>query len=336
MTVARGIRNVVRVRRMMRGPMRPSWDDNYETLAMVLHHYAKRSIYLPLQIQRRVAEGFFTETARRTTQIDRVDAGGVPSAWISREDSDQDRVLLYLHGGGYSIGSIKTHRDLLTRLCRACGCRTLAIEYRLAPEHPFPAQLEDAVRAYDWLLDSGIDPSRVVVAGESAGGGLTASLVLELRNLGKPMPAATVLISPWLDLEAESESSTHNEPFDYVSRKVLYSYARRFVRKEQLREHLAAPLHADLHGLPPMLIQAGGAEVLLDDATRMAARAEAAGVAVDLEVWDDMIHAWHAFAFLLPQGREAIARIGEYVREQQSRGRANSGYSSSAPAPISE
>jgi acetyl esterase/lipase len=224
---------------------------------------------------------------------------------------------LYLHGGGYALGSIESHRDLIARLCCATGARALALEYRLAPEHRFPAQLEDALRAYRWLLAEGVDPRRIVIGGDSAGGGLTVATLVRLRDDGDALPAGAFLISPWVDLEA-SGATHHNEPFDYVNRHILRAYARRFAQPGELRHPLAAPLHAELGGLPPMLIHAGGAEVLLDDARRLAARIEAAGGAVELEEWEDMIHAFHIFAPFLARSREAIDSAGRWVRERQA------------------
>jgi acetyl esterase/lipase len=222
-------------------------------------------------------------------------------------------VLLYLHGGGYSIGSLRSHREPVSRLCAESGVRGLLVDYRLAPEHRFPAQLVDAKAAYRWLLDAGIDPSRIVVAGESAGGGLTLSLLVSLRDEGAPLPAAAICVSPWIDLEMRGASMTYNARFDYVSREVLEVYARRFVARSERRDPLAAPVHADLRGLPPMLVLAGGAEVLLDDARALTARARDAGVDVRLEIEDDMIHAWPLFSGM-PSARRAIERMAAYVR----------------------
>ncbi len=307
------------MQRSVRGPRRPSWDDTYETLATILHLYGTRSTSLPLVVQRQAIERFLGgASALMEAQMERAEVAGVPSAWFRVPGSDPERLLYYLHGGGYSIGSIASHGGLVSRLCRAAGSTGLAIDYRLAPEHPFPAQLEDALAGYRGLLDEGFDPKRVVVAGESAGGGLTLSLLVKLREEGLPMPGGAVCISPWVDLEGLGASMKENEPFDYLDRKVLEIYARRFVGDDNLRNPLAAPLYAELHGLPPLLIHVGGAEVLLDDSRRIADRAREAGVQVELEVWPDMIHAWHGFAPITAQSRDAIARVGEFVQEHQS------------------
>ncbi len=270
-------------------------------------------------MQRRAVERFFEGGAVLTeTQIERSEIGGVAAAWFRPRGADPERVLLFLHGGGYSIGSIDSHRDLVARLCRAAGCTGLSLGYRLAPEHPFPAQLEDAVAGYRGLLEKGFAAERVVVGGESAGGGLTLSLLVKLRDEGLPLPAGAFCISPWVDLEGLGASVQQNARFDYLNRKVLQIYASRFVTDGDLRTPLAAPLYANLDGLPPLLIHAGEAEVLLDDARSITDRARQAGVEVELEVWPDMIHAWHAYAPIVAQGRDAIARLGEFVQNRQS------------------
>ncbi len=316
-TVAKGLHALVRARRRARGPLRPGWRDRYETLALTLPHYAKRTHGLPVALQRRALASRFGRTeVVRTTSFERTRAGDVPAEWFRRGDSDAKRVLLYFHGGGYSLGSVESHRDLIARLCRASGFVALAPDYRLAPGHPFPAQLDDALACYRWLVhERGIDPTRVVVAGESAGGGLTLSLLVKLAEHGEPLPAAAVCISPWVDLEGLGASMDANARYDFIGRGQIESFARHFVQGGDRRHPLAAPLYADLAGLPPLLVQAGGAEVLLDDARRIADRARAAGVSVELEVWDDMIHAWHLFAPLLEESHPAIARIGEFMRQ---------------------
>ena len=245
-----------------------------------------------------------------------VDAGGIPAEWIAAPGADPERVIYYLHGGGYAMGSINTHREMVSRISRASGARALAIDYRLAPEHPFPAAVEDATAAYRWLLSAGVDPARLVIAGDSAGGGLTVATLVALRDAGDSLPAAAVCLSPWVDMEGIGESMTTKAEADpMVNREDLLEGAQAYLGGADPRTPLAAPLYADLKGLPPLLIHVGTAETLLDDSTRLAERAKAAGVDVTLEPWDDMIHVWQFFAATLPEGQQAIDRVGEFIRE---------------------
>jgi acetyl esterase/lipase len=250
------------------------------------------------------------------TSLQPVDVGGIPGEWIAGPGASDDRVVFYLHGGGYVIGSIATHRAMVARISQAAGARVLVIEYRLAPEDAFPAAVEDATTAYRWLLAQGVDPARVVVAGDSAGGGLTVAALVSLRDAGDTLPAAAVCLSPWTDLEGTGESMTTKAEVDpMVQREGIEMMANLYLAGADPRTPLASPIYADLHGLPPMLIHVGTAEVLLDDAVRLAERSRAAGVEVVLEPWEDMIHVWHCFAHILPEARQAIDRVGEFIRE---------------------
>lgn len=245
-----------------------------------------------------------------------VDAGGVPAEWVTTPDIDATRVVYYLHGGGYVLGSINTHRDLAQRISRAASARVLVVDYRLAPEHPHPAAVEDSTAGYRWLLSQGVDPTRLGIAGDSAGGGLTVATLVALRDAGVRLPAAAVCLSPWVDLEGLGESMTSKASVDpIIQAEPLRRFAKMYLGKDDPRTPLAAPLYANLSGLPPMLIQVGTAETLLDDATRIAERARKAGVNVTLDPWEDMIHVWQAFAVMLPEGQQAIERIGAFIRE---------------------
>ncbi len=246
----------------------------------------------------------------------RVNAGGVTAEWVVAEGSSDSRVVLYLHGGGYIIGSPRTHRPLMAWLSRESAGKVLGLDYRLAPEHPFPAPVEDSVAAYRWLLDEGYDPARISVGGDSAGGGLTIAALVQFRYLGLPMPGAAVCISPWVDMEGLGESMETRAAADpMVDKENLLISAKTYLGGSNPRAPLAAPLYADLRGLPPTLIQVGDAEVLLDDSTRLAGVAREAGVEVRMEVWDDMIHVWHLFAPILPEGLQAIAQAGEFIKK---------------------
>jgi len=246
---------------------------------------------------------------------EKVDAAGVPAEWIVAPGAESRRSLLYLHGGGYVVGSLNTHRDLAGRLSRAAAARVLLIDYRLAPEYPYPAAVEDATTAYRWLLRHGATPTHTVIAGDSAGGGLTVATLVALRDAGDALPAAGVCISPWVDLEGIGESMTTKASVDpIVQHQGLVRLANLYLSGAHPRTPLAAPLYANLQGLPPLCIHVGTAETLLDDATRLAERAKTAGVDVTLEVWEEMIHVWHLFAAMLPEGQQAIERVGAYIR----------------------
>lgn len=246
-----------------------------------------------------------------------VDAGGISAEWSVAEGAAQDKVVLYVHGGGYVMGSAGSHRDMTGRLSHAAGARVLSLNYRLAPEHPFPAPVDDAVAAYRWLLGQGVRPENIAVAGDSAGGGLTIATLLALRDAGEPLPAAGVAISPWVDMEGTGESMSTRATVDPVVQKEgLLDMAKLYLSGADPKNPLAAPLHANLGGLPPLLIQVGDAETLLDDSTRIAESARKAGVDVTLKVWDEMPHVWHLFAPILPEGRQAIEEIGSFFKER--------------------
>jgi acetyl esterase/lipase len=242
-----------------------------------------------------------------------VRAGGVRAEWISRPDSDLERAILYLHGGGYTLGSIATHRFLMQAIGQATGARVLGVDYRLAPENPFPAAVEDAVSAWRWMLEHGLVATRCAIAGDSAGGGLTLATLIALRDRGMPLPGATALLSPWTDLTGSGASVRTKAAEDPMVTQAMLGRMAAAYAADDLRHRLASPLFADLAALPPMLIQVGSAEILLDDSTRLAERARAAGTEVELETWPDMVHVFQAFPSLAEAG-QAIARIGEFVR----------------------
>jgi acetyl esterase/lipase len=270
----------------------------------------------PQELRAVMASAFSAFPSATEVTCEPVSAGGVKAEWIIAKNASPDRVIMYLHGGGYVMGSIDTHRELVARLSRATQARVLALEYRLAPENPFPAAVDDSLAAYRWLLAQGCKPNKIVIAGDSAGGGLTVSTLIALRDLSAPMPAAGVCISPWVDFEAEGESMSSRASKDpLVSRDMILNIARMYVGEAgSLREPLAAPINAHLNDLPPLFIQVGDAETLLDDSTRLADRAKAAGVDATLQIWDEMPHVWHLAAPTLPEGQEAIDQIGEFVR----------------------
>ena len=246
-------------------------------------------------------------------------AGGISAEWVSGAAPSGGGVVLYLHGGCYGMGSVESHRELMTRIAIAASMWVVGINYRLAPANPFPAAVEDASAAYRWLLEEGIEAHRIVIAGDS-GAGLAIATAIKMRDEGVALPAALVCISPWVDLAVMGESMESKAAEDpIVSRAMLSEWAKLYLGKNDARTPLASPLYAELRGLPPMMIQVGSAEVLLDDAKGLAERASAAGVETRLEVWPEMIHVWHSFAAVMAEGREAIEGIGRFVRERVGR-----------------
>jgi acetyl esterase/lipase len=240
---------------------------------------------------------------------------GLPALHTASPGAAEDAVLLYLHGGAYISGNPQGYRGLAAELARATGARGIALDYRLAPEHPFPAAVDDAVAGYEALLARGFAPGRIVIAGVSAGGGLTMALLLALRDKGLPQPAAALLISPWADLTGKAAShSTKAAEDPTLTAEALRISADYYLGGASAEHPLASPIHADLSGLPPLLIQVGSAEILLDDAVALAAAAGRANAAVRLEIWPDMPHVWHAFAFMLPEGQKAIDTAGAFLR----------------------
>jgi epsilon-lactone hydrolase len=249
------------------------------------------------------------------TSVDPVVADGVPCEWVAAPGVATDRAVLYLHGGAYTAGSLGTHRLHVANLSAACGVRVLNVDYRLAPEHPHPAGVDDAVTAYRWLLASGLAPDQVVIAGDSAGGGLAAATLVALRDRGEPTPAGGALISPWADLTMAAESYRTRADLDpMVSHEGLKPSADAYLAGRDPADPTVSAMFADLTGLPPLVIHVGDHEVLLDDAVALAERARAAGVDVDLWVAPEMIHVWHAFAGLIPEGQEALDRLAAWIR----------------------
>lgn len=259
---------------------------------------------------------FPADPAAQTTALD---LGGVPAVRFAGPDADAGRAVLYFHGGGYCTGAIVTHHAITSRIALEAGCPVYALDYRLAPEHPFPAAVEDAVAAYRAMLEGGLQPGRIVFAGDSAGGGLTVAAMLAARDAGLPMPAAGVPISPWVDLTGELGWRDMDAAVDpMVRHDDLDAMTAAYMAGGDPRHPHAAPVHGDLAGLPPLLIQVGTAEILLPDARILAQRARDAGVEVLLEEEEDAPHVWHHFVPTIPEAVTAVARVGQFVRERTS------------------
>jgi monoterpene epsilon-lactone hydrolase len=298
------------------GPALPSWGLRFEALMRAMQ--AERDDFEAEAARAGFAWQRFREdmegvvppaTALRGVRLDR--SGGI----LRLIPPEPRGAVLYVHGGGFTGGSFATHADLVARIALASGATVWFPEYRRAPEHPFPAALDD-VRAA-WSAVAGAEgPDRVVVMGDSAGGGLTFALALALRDDGEPLPAGLAGLSPWVDLLATAPSIGPNRRWDYCSEPAMHGQREAYARGADARDPRISPLYGDLHGLPPMLVQVGGAEMLRDDGARLVEKARAAGVQAELRIYDDMPHVWHVFAALIPQARDAVDEIGRFVRRR--------------------
>jgi epsilon-lactone hydrolase len=224
-------------------------------------------------------------------------------------------VILYFHGGGYVAGSVETHREFLAHIARATKRRILAVDYRLAPENPFPAALEDAVTVYRWLLaDHRMSPENIAIGGDSAGGGLTLATLLKLKEDGDALPGAAVCLSPWTDLAMTGASITEKDSVDpFINASGMAAIAPAYIGADNAKNPLISPLYGDLSGLPPLLIHVGDRECLLDDSVRFAEKAQAAGSPVTLKVWEELFHVFHLFAGVAPEGREGIQEVAAFL-----------------------
>jgi acetyl esterase/lipase len=241
---------------------------------------------------------------------------GIPAAWIQPENAPPNKVILYLHGGGYVLGGLQSHQMLCSALAKHSGFNLLLPEYRLAPEHPFPAALQDANQTYAWLLQQGYKPENILLAGDSAGGGLAVATALHLRESGTPLPAALVCLSPWLDLTLSGQSHQTQENAEVLLRtEDLQTWASLYAVHHNPAHPLLSPLHADLRGLPPLLIQVGSDEILLDDSRRFAQKAMEQGVTTTLHIWQGMWHVWHTLGDFMPESRQALDGIAQFARQ---------------------
>jgi epsilon-lactone hydrolase len=291
-----------------------------EVLRLALHFFKRRQgrrVQPPAAVRRRLKriEPFVPRPplGTRTTVID---GSGVNSVHVAVAQARSDRCVLYFHGGAYAVGTAALLRDFTWRIGAAARACVLYFDYRLAPEHPFPAALEDAVAVYRWLA-ARFDPSRIAFVGDSAGGGLALATLYKLRDEGFALPAAAVAVSPWTDLALTGPSLNLNAAVDpMLDAAMLPALANGYLGGADPRNQYASPLYGDASGLPPTLIHVGSDEILRDDAIRMADKLRAAGCEVEIEVWPRMPHAWHHFARILPEGRDAIARIGAFLQQR--------------------
>ena len=248
------------------------------------------------------------------SSIEDVDADGVPARWVRPDGTDDARAVLWLHGGGYNIGSLESHTPTASHLAAALGAPVLLAGYRLAPEHPHPAAIDDATTAWEWLVAEGHDPAALAVVGDSAGGGLALALTMRLRDTGAAGPAALALLCPWVDLAGRTEVSPTRAAADVVlSAELLAAWATTYAGDTPLDDLVLSPLGGTLTGLPPMLVHAAGRDILCDQALQLAAEAAAAGASLELEVAEDMIHAWHLFAGAFPEAGASLADVAGWL-----------------------
>jgi acetyl esterase/lipase len=271
----------------------------------------------PLEQQRASMERLSKSyTLPRNIDIQPTFIGDMYSEWIRPADVRHDRAILYLHGGGYTMGSCNTHRSLAAWISAASQVSTFLIDYRLAPENPYPAALDDTINAFHYLIDQGIEPSKIIIAGDSAGGGLAIAATLSLRDKKEKLPGGIICISPWADLTMSGETMvTCSETDPFITRETSILHANRYVGKHDPKSPLISPIFADLSGFPPMIIQVGEYEVLRSDAVRLSENASRTGVDVSLEIWDGMWHVWHMLVGRMPESRRAIDKLGAFVRK---------------------
>jgi epsilon-lactone hydrolase len=305
--------------RFRKGPARESWSFGFELFTTALRHTTFDLATLDWPDLRASFDDLAKSQSRALLRVKRQSArvGGVEATWFFPRRLGQDRptTVLYLHGGGYVFGSSRSHRVLIARLALASPARVLAPDYRLAPENPYPAALEDAVAVYRGLLDQGVDPARLVVGGDSAGGGLTLALLLRLRVEGVPLPAGAILLCPWVDLTAQGGSLAENASFDWGNEEIGRRWIRAYLGDRDPTDPFVSPVFADLRGLPPLLVQVGAAELLRDQVATFVERACAAGVDVRATVEPDMVHDWQTFASFFPTCARPIHEAGAFVRE---------------------
>ena len=252
-------------------------------------------------------------------KIKGVDVGGVPAEWVRVSEARPDYRLLYLHGGGYVAGGVESHRPFAAWISEASRCSVLLLEYRLAPEHPFPAALDDALSAFRWMQENGpageSGTTRSFIAGDSAGGGLALASMMALRDAGDTLPDAAVALSAWTDLALTGDSVKSRALVDPIlSPAMMQVLASTYLGGTDPQTPHASPLYGDMAGLPPLLLQVGDSEILLDDSTRLAEKAKSVGVQVSLEIWPEMFHVWQGLAPLFPEAQQAIDRVGEFIQ----------------------
>lgn len=306
----------VTLHRWRDGPRLSGWTWGFETATTFLREQERVAFDLPTIVdQREYTDALvFRSPALEEVLVEVVATAPVKGRWFVPSAAPGEKVVLYLHGGGYAFAA-RTHDNVIALVALAAQARTFALDYRLTPENPFPAQLEDAQAAYHWLLSTGIAPQHIVVAGDSAGGNLALALILALRDAQQSLPALAFCLCPWTDMDSSYESLSRNEPCDWIERRMVIQWGQWFCNGADPHHPLISPLYADLRGLPPVYIQAGEAEVLIDMIRAFVRKAQEQGAPVSLEVWEQMNHDFQAYGALMKQSREALQRIGEVIQQ---------------------
>ncbi len=307
---------LVIVSRLRRGPRLSEWTWVFELATAFLKRQERIAFSLPRITEQRE---FMDAIVVRSTelvhmQIEPVKIGTVMGRWFVPQTAPAECMVLYLHGGGYAF-SVRAHDNLIAFVALAARARTFALDYRLSPEHPFPAQLEDAQAAYQWILSSGIPSNRIVIAGDSAGGNLALVLLLALRDAQQPLPALAVCLAPWTDMDCSYTSMKENEPYDWIEQRMVVRWARWLCQGTDFKNPLVSPVRGDFSGLPPIYIQAGDAEILIDMIREFASKAREQGAQITLEEWKQMNHVFQAYGTFTPQSKEALKRIGEVIQQ---------------------
>ena len=309
---------VVLGRRLFGGSLRPSWSIRTELVVMAVRTLLDCSKRRGFQWLRETLEAMPTHApVFKQVRFEPVDAGGVAAEWCRPlAGGEPSRVLIYFHGGGYVAGSVRTHREFVARLSLEAQSRVLSVDYRLAPECPFPAAQDDCLTAYRWVVAGGRHPSSIALVGNSAGGILCISTLLALRDAGEPCPGAALLISPWVDPLAATGSILTNEPFDVGDREFLVRCIETYMSGRTPNRPSVAPVYADLRGLPPLFIQVGAVEILLDQVQRFALRAQDMRVVTRLVEYEDMFHTFQSFASFIPTAARAVRDMGRFLRQR--------------------
>lgn len=306
-------------RRWRRGPLRPRWSWGYEVMVLAQKSFHARVARLTPAEERRAWAGLVARGPAQKRVVRRaVQLGGVPACWIEPVGVPAGRVILYLHGGGFLYGSERAYAELCADLSLACEASLLFVDYRFAPEHPFPAAYDDAVSVYRTLVASGVPVEQLVLMGDSAGGNLALAMLAQLQALQLPRPAAAVTLCPWVDLSASGGSLERNAAFDWGEPWMFERWRGHYLAGADAADPRASPARAELAGLPPLFIAVGSAEMIYDQVLAFAARARQAGVELTLDVGEDRCHVWHLLTPLFPEFGADIERIGSFVRQRSS------------------